>query len=51
MKGVINQINAWLLSYSVNLMDRNIKSYPAINILTLDLCEVPSFASGKCGFD
>ena len=52
MKGVINQINAWFLSYSGNLTDdRCIKTYSAINILTLGLHETPSFASGKCCFD
>lgn len=47
MKGVINQINAWLLSYSGNLIDIHTKTHSAINILTLGLWEVLSFASGS----
>lgn len=51
MKGVINQINAWLLSYSGNLIDRHIKTYTAVNIWTLGLHEIPNFASEKCCVD
>lgn len=51
VKGVINQINAWFLSYSGNLIDRCIKTYRAIKILTPGLHKTPSFASGKCCFD
>lgn len=50
MKGVINQINAWLLSYRGNLVGRHIKTYNALNILTLGLHEIPNFGSGKCCF-
>lgn len=51
MKGEINQINAWLLSDSGNLIDRHIKTYSAINILTLGLHDTTSFASVQCCFD
>lgn len=51
MKGVINQINAWCLSYSGHLTDRHMRSCSTIDNLILDVHHMPGSASMESCFD
>lgn len=51
MKGVINQINAWCLSYSAHLTDGHMRTCSAIDNLTLGLHHMPGSASVEGCFD